>query len=382
MKGFKTVETKQEFKDFVRVPNVLHANDTQFIAQLGFEREEHLSEENPYFQHANHQYFIAYDNSQPIGRISAQIDRLTQKERSPTIGHFGLIEADNTQTLKCLLSIAENWLKDQGAEIAQGPYSLSINDEAGLLVKGFDTAPYMMMNHAPKWYSQTLEEAGYKKAKDLIAYHMKLDTDIPGSFAYMARQAENDPAISERAINMKNFDAELTTILEIFNDAWANNWGFVPMTNEEVAYTAQNMKLLIKPSMVHIAFIDDKPVAMIVALPNLNEALTGLKGKLMPFGWAKLLWRLKLRGLKTARVLLIGVRKEYQSTPIAGALSALLMRNIYNAARSENMTELEMSWILEDNEPMKRLIQAIGGDPYKHYRIYEKTLTLNSESAL
>ncbi len=374
MKGFKTVETKQEFKDFVNVPNILHADDPQFIAQLGFEREEHLSEKNPYFQHAQHQYFIAYDHGIPVGRISAQIDELAQKNGKPKIGHFGLVEADEPKTLHSLLSIAENWLKEQGAEIAQGPFSLSINDETGLLCKGFGTPPYMMMNHAPSWYNEALIDAGYGKATDTIAYHVRLGEDTPGAISYMASQAEKENRISERTINMKNFDEELGTILKIFNNAWAENWGFIPMTDAEMIYTATNMKMLIKPKLARIAFLDDEPIAMIVALPNLNEALTGLNGKLLPFGWAKLLWRLKFRGLKTARVLLMGVRKDHQGTPLASGISALLMRNLKTEAEKMGMTALEMSWILEDNEPMKRLIEAIGGDPYKHYRIYEKHL--------
>lgn len=369
------VQSKRDMRDFVRLPARLHANDPHFVPRLSLEMSEHLSAKNPYFLHAQTCFFLARDEAGRLkGRISAQIDALAQKPGKPVIGHFGLIEADDAATLRTLLNAAELWLSKHGAERAQGPYSLSINDESGLLVSGFDTRPRMMMNHAPQWYAQAIESNGYQKAKDLIAYDLAVSTPLPAAALCMAQAAERDSSIAERSLDMKNFAGDLSTILGIFNEAWADNWGFVPMTDAEMKHTASSMKPLINPKLARIASVNGKPAAMIVCLPDLNEAIEDLRGEILPFGWAKLLWRLKVKGLKSGRVLLMGVAKEYQGTPMGGALSALLMTRLQTAAHGAGMERLELSWILEDNAAMNRILLAFGATPYKHYRIFERDL--------
>lgn len=370
------VTDKRSMQDFLDTPAQLYANDPHFIRQLDFERKEHLSPKNPFFAHTKHQLFIAKDpqTNQAIGRISAQIDTLAQKDGAPIHGHIGFLEANNEETLSNLSKQAENYLSENGVKIISGPYSLSINDEAGLLIEGFDTPPRILMNHAQPWYGSALEKHGYSKAKDLLAYNLNVMDDLPTRAERLAEQAETIEGLTERPINMKNFEEDLKLIVKIFNDAWSENWGFIPMTDDEVRYMAENMKLIIKPDMARIIEINGTPAAMIVALPDMNEALSGLNGKLLPFGWAKLLWRLKIKGLRSARVLLMGTGKEWRNDLRGAALAALLVSRLHKALKSHKYTDLEMSWILEDNTAMCKLIEMVGGKVYKRYRIYSKEL--------
>lgn len=368
-------ETGQDLKDFIAVPRLVQATDPYFIPRLDAEMSTHLGAKNPYFRHAKHSFFTAYnDNGVPCGRISAQIDELAQRKSEPVQGHFGLIEADGAETLLKLLERAQAWLKQEGADYIAGPFSLSINDECGLLVEGFDKAPFMMMNHAPRWYGETIEACGFSPAKDLLAYHVDISAPFPEGASRMAEQALKAGNIVERGLDMKRFDDDLGTIMNIFNDAWSDNWGFVPMTPEEIAYSAENMKMIIRPELARIAYLDGQAAAMIVALPNMNEAVRDLNGALFPFGWMRLFYRLKIRGLQSARVLLMGVKKQYEGGMLSAALSALLVSRLREAALKEGIREIEMSWVLEDNRPTDRLIRMIGGVPYKRYRIYEKEL--------
>lgn len=371
----KPAENKKALRDFVTLPTRLYTDDPLYRPQLTIERLEHLGPKNPYFKHAACRFFIAYENGAAVGRISAQIDDLAQIKGQPKRGHFGFIDAANEETLNALLTKAEEWLTTEGAKKITGPYSLSINDEAGLLVEGYDTPPRMMMNYAPRWLGPALEKAGYKKAKDLIAFHMRTDAAIPAAARRIAEKAREHPGVHLRTLDKTHLKRDLGIILEIFNEAWAGNWGFVPMTADEITHTANNMKPLINSGLVHIAEIDGHPAAMIVALPDLNEALRGLGGRLLPLGWAKLLWRLKVKGVNGARILLMGVRPKHQNGFLGSALAVTLMNKLHKALRAEGYKDAELSWILEDNAPMIRLVENAGATPYKRYRIYEKTLT-------
>lgn len=373
--NIRTVFTKQDLRDFVEVPNRLYADDPHYRVQLMMERLEHLDvKKNPYFKHATHQFFIAYQNDEPVGRISAQIDDLAQKDKTPRLGHFGFVDARDASILQALLDKAEDWLRQQKVKTITGPYSLSINDEAGLLVEGFDSAPYMMMNYAPHWVGDALEAHGYRQAKDLLAFHMRTNQDIPAAGRRIANKAAEHPEVSLRTLDKKHMKRDLDIVLKIFNEAWAENWGFVQMTADEIAYTARSMKPLIQPDLVWIAEIENEPTAMIVALPNLNEALDGLGGRLFPFGWLKLLWRLKVKKMKTARILLMGVRKDQHNGFLGGALAVTVMERLHASLYANGYKDTELSWVLDDNAPMIRLIKGSGARFSKRYRIYQKDL--------
>ena len=351
--------------------------DPNWVPPLLLERREHLDpNKNPFFEHAEARFWLAQRAGRDIGRISAQIDRAHLERHGDGAGHFGFLDAvDDREVFAGLLGAAEDWLRAAGMERLRGPFSLSINDESGLLVEGFDSPPSMMMGHAKPYYRAHLEALGYGKAKDLICYDYQIEQQMPETVARFVERAKADPALRLRPFDMARYDGDLRDIIDIFNDAWSDNWGFVPMTEAEIRHFGKSLKPLVRPGFIAIAELRGEPVAMAVSLPNLNEAIADLNGRLLPFGWAKLLWRLKLSTTKSARVALMGVRKRYQSSPFGAALAFAVIDAIraYHAAHGAKRAEL--SWILEDNGAMRRMIEMLGGRPYKTYRIYERALT-------
>ncbi|MFQ5971611.1 MAG: hypothetical protein ACE5Q3_04715, partial [Alphaproteobacteria bacterium] len=311
-----------------------------------------------------------------VGRISAQVNHAHLDLHHDSTGHFGFLEAeDDPEIFAALLGKAEHWLSTKGMDRVTGPFSLSINDESGLLVEGFETPPYLMMGHARTYYGQRLQEFGYGKAKDLIAYLYDMQSEVPASVSTFLARAWAECEMRVRPLDMSRFGEELVVIVNIFNDAWAQNWGYVPLSDAEVGYMAKNLKPLIRSELGAIAEVDGEPVAMAVSLPNVNEAIADLGGRLLPFGWFKLLWRLKVRGTTSARMPLMGVRQRYHGTPLGAALAVAVIEPLrrFHAARGVRWAEL--SWILEDNQPTRRLVEMMGGRAYKTYRIYTKELS-------
>lgn len=362
---------------FIAVPKRLYRGHRGFVPPLALERKDALSaKKNPYFQHAEAQYFLAYRGSEPIGRISAQIDRLYLERYRNATGHFGLIDApDDAAIYRALTGAAEAWLRERGMHRALGPLSLSTNEEAGMLVDGFDAPPMMLLSYHPPYAGRRLEEQGYAKVKDLIAYDYDVEKAAPITDAKILARAGIDASrIGIRRLDMKRYNEELAVVLDIFNDAWSDNWGYVPMTAAEIEHTAKSMKPLIEPELFWIAEIDGEPASMIVCLPNLNEALAGLEGSLLPFGWAKLLWRLKVAKLKSSRVVLFGLRKKHQRSTIGSAVILRILDALRLGGRKIGMPRAELSWILEDNLPMRKIIEKVGGKAYKTYRVYEKAI--------
>ncbi|EIT69408.1 MULTISPECIES: hypothetical protein [Hydrocarboniphaga] len=364
------VNSPAEFKRFIRLPAQLHKHDPLYVAPLEMERAESLSPKtNPYFEHAEVQFWLAVQGGRDVGRISAQVDKLA----APGTGHFGLIDAiDDAEVFSALFETAENWLKARGCTVAIGPFNLSINEETGLLVQGFDTPPAVMMSHDFPYVGTRVEGAGYVKAKDLIAYNYDVTAPLP---AVAQRMVDRKPAnIKVRTLDAKRYLEDIQTVTHIFNDAWADNWGFVPYTPAEIDHLARALKPLIDPKLAPIAEIDGRPVAFGILLPNLNEAIREFNGKLLPFNWAKLLWRLKVSGVKSGRLPLMGVRRDIGS-PYAAALAPfLVIEAIRSRTAALGYKTAELSWILENNLPMRRMIEAVGGKPYKTYRVYQKSL--------
>lgn len=372
----KTVSSRKELKEFISVPNILYADDKHYRSPLVIERLKHLDpNKNPYFQHAEHCYFIAYRAGKAVGRISAQIDQHAQISGEPKLGHFGLLAAQDGDVLAMLFHHVETWHAQRGVTQITGPYSLSINDEAGLLVEGFDTPPYMMMNYALPWMNNKLESVGLTKAKDLIAFHMDIEKELPALAQRLEEKIKVQSEIVLRNLNKADIDNDLKIILDIFNQAWAQNWGFVKMNEQEIQYNAKNLKQLINPNLVHIAEINNTPAAMIVALPDLNDNIKNLGGRLLPFGWCKLLWNLNVKGTDRARILLMGIKPEYLNKFLSSHIALKLMEAIHKSLKQEHYKQAEFSWILEDNISMIKLIEMSGAQPYKRYRIYQKQLT-------
>ena len=370
------VQTKQQWRDFHHLPFKIYEGDPQWVAPLLLERKFHFQpKHNPYFQHARAAFFLAYRGATPVGRITAQIDQLHLERYNDATGHFGFIEAvDDAEVFSALLSAAENWLRQNGMKRAIGPVSFSLWDQPGLLVDGFDTPPYVMMNHHRPYYAGHIAANGYQKAEDLIAYRYGPQASLKSWDRLMAR-AMRGGEITLRNIHMdKRFKDEVAMLLDIINDAWSDNWGYVRMTQAEIDELAGVLKLLLRPGDVAIAEYQGKPAAFTAIFPNLNEAIRDMNGRLFPFNWIKLLWRMKVKRPKTARMPMMGVRKSLQATPVGAALALSVIRSVREFNFSNGVEDSELSWILERNDRVRHVIEMVGGVPYKTYRVYEKPI--------
>lgn len=359
---------------FIRLPSRLHADDPNWITPLDMEREEAFStKKNPLFQTTEVQFWLAQRDGRDVGRISAQI------KRDPAVrgdsGQFGLIAAeDDPAVFAVLFETAEAWLRARGVRNILGPFNLSINEETGLLVDGFDTPPMLLMGHDKPYIGGRLEALGYSKAKDVYAYLHDITQPLPRAVQTLL-QRPLPPGYVLRPMSFKRYEQDIQSITEIFNDAWSENWQFEALTPADTAHMAKAMKPILNERLVWFVDVDGEPAGFGVGLPNINAALTGLNGKLLPFGWAKLLWRLKVRGVTSARVPLMGIKRKY----LNGLGGALLPFVIIDALRREGLKlgyrEVELSWILEDNLPMNRININLGAKAYKTYRLYGKTLS-------
>ena len=368
------VEGKGALNDFIRLPWSLYSDDPMWVPPLLLERRMHLSPKNPYFEHAKFCSWITYRKGKPVGRISAQIDRLHIDRYQDATGFFGMLESeDNSLTFRALLGTAENWLRNQGMQRISGPFNLSINQELGLLVDGFDTPPSLMMGHARPYYADRIEKDGYQKEKDLLAYI--INTNIKMTATAKRITARMKGRIHIRRLQKSNFVNELKIIRNIFNDAWSQNWGFTPWTEAEFEHLGKDLKMLADEELVKIAEVDGKPAAFIVLLPNINEIIQDLNGRLLPFGWLKMLWRLKVKYPNSARIPLMGVRSQYHDSLMGAALAFGVIADLQQPALKRGIKEVELSWILEDNMGMRNIIESTNGRVYKTYRIYSKQLT-------
>jgi len=369
------VKSKRDFKKFIKFPYHLYKQDPHWIPPLYLERTEALHpKKNPYYQHALVQLFLAKRNGKTVGRISAQIDFEYEKLYQKRLGQFGFFECENdTTTSHALFQAAEIFFKENGANEFQGPFNFSINEEVGLLVEGFQEALMLMMPYNPPYYSSLIENEAYKKVKDLYAWKYEIG-QISEDASLIANQIRNHPGLSIRNINMKDLNNELRKIIEIFNSAWSENWGFVPFTEAEINKMAQDMKMFADPRGIILIELEGLPIAMSVMLPNLYDMIHDLKGKLFPFGFLKLLWRIKKRKYKSGRLLLLGVKKEFRNTAL-GALSFLLYTETHQRCKQGGVQWGELSWTLEDNKAVNLGIEFMGGKRYKTYRLYEKKIT-------
>ena len=361
---------------FVRVPMRLSANDPNWISPLIMERMEALTPKtNPFFEHAEVQLFIARKDGRDAGRISAQIDRLAPTDPKDPAGYFGMIAAeDDPELFAALFKAAEDWLRQKGCKRALGPFNLSINEEMGLLVDGFDTPPMVMMPHDQRYVAGRVEALGYAKTKDVYAYVVGMERDLPPRIRSRLQRTDAK-GISLRQLNFKNYEREVHAMTDIMNEAWAHNWGSTPITEAETRQLAKSMRPVINEKLVWFADIDGEAAGFGVCLPNVNEAIRDINGALLPFGWAKLLWRLKVSGVKTGRVPLMGVKRKFSHEFRGQILPFLIIDAMAKEARKAGIKEVEMSWILEDNRPMRAIIESVDAKRYKTYRIYQKALS-------
>jgi len=372
----KPVSDHRSLDDFIEVPWSIYAKDPYWVPPLRFARREALAQKQPFSEHAEWQAFVAYRGGRPIGRITAQIDQLHLQRYQDRTGFFGFIEApDEAEVFQALFATAENWLRARGIERVRGPFSLNINQESGLLVDGFESRPYLLMGHAPRYYAKQLEALGYAGVKDLLAYEVDVPFKSPATLEAMLKRYQ--ATIRIRPLNPKDLNHDLEILRDLFNDAWSENWSFVPFTEHEFQHIGKEMLTLVPHDFISIAEIDGRPVAFLTVMPNLNEAIADLNGRLLPFGWAKLLWRLKVRFPKSVRVSLMGVRREYHHTRLGPTLAYAMIKAGLGPTNRRGIRRAEMSWILEDNVGMCGIIESLGGFISKRYRMYDKTLSVS-----
>ena len=367
------VENRKTLNNFIRVLWPLYKDDPAWVPPLMLERRMQLAPSNPYFEHADYSSWVAYRDRTPVGRIRAQIDHLHLDRYQDATGFFGMLEAENdSETFQMLMDTAETWLRKKGMRRVMGPFNLSINQELGMLVDGFDTPPMVMMGHGRPYYAPRIEENGYRKEKDLLAYI--IDSDFKPPPAMRAIMARGKKRVQTRSLRKSDFKEELKLIRDIFNDAWSQNWGFIPFTDPEFQHLGKDLKMLVDENLMSIAAVDGEPAAFMVLLPNINEVIRDLNGRLLPFGWLKLLWRLKVKYPETARVPLMGVRCRYHDSLLGAALAFSMFASLKSSAIKRGIKQVELSWVLEDNKGMRNILETVNGRVYKTYRIYSKEL--------
>ena len=377
----RPVTTMADRKAFVELPYHLYANDPNWVPPLRSEVYGLITPgKNPWFEHGEAQLFLAETNGRITGRISAHIDQLAlaqpvEQGMGPGTGFWGFAEAEDAETGAALLNAAEDWLRAKGMTKAMGPFSFSYWDEVGLLVEGFDHPPTVMMGFNAAGYQGWVEGAGYAGVQDLFTYALVIDKGFPELTNRIVASGERNARIRIRRVDKSKFDQEAALIIAILNDAWSDNWGFVPFTPAEIAYAGKKLKPLVFEDLIRVAEVDGEPVAFMMTLPDMNEQLVKYGGNLLPFNWAKLLWWLRKPKARTMRVPLMGVLKKLQSSRVASQLAFMLIEFIrreavvkYGASRGD------FGWVLSSNGPMRSVGEAVGGVVNKVYRIYEKRL--------
>jgi hypothetical protein len=367
--------------DFLDIVDHIYWDDPAYVRPLDMELRDRLNpKKNPFFQHGEGTIFCAYRGGRCVGRVTAQLDRDHLARYRDATGFFGLLDTvDDADVSRALLARAESWLRGKGMTRVRGPLSLSINEELGCLVEGFDTPPYIMMPHHRRYQGGLIEQAGYQKAKDFFAWSYRVG-DLNARVKRAREEVRSLPEVSFRRASLKNLDADVELLVEIYNDAWQDNWGFVPFTRREVEKMASDFRPLLVPEITCIVSIDGEPAAMALAIPNINELAYDFKGKLVP-NLPKLLWRLKVKGPRSARLILLGIRRKWRGVRKYAALSAFMYAEMNDGGRKLGIREGELGWTLEDNGRVNAGIQLMGAKLYKKYRVYEKSLTNGAPSA-
>lgn len=365
------VSNKQQLDEFIRFPWKVYQGNAHWVPPLLTDMQFQLSDKNPFFLHAEAAFFLARDKGKVAGRIAAIVDRNHINVHKEQCGFFGYFEClPEPAAARGLIDAAASWLKQRELVTMRGPMNPSTNDECGFLLRGHDARPMIMMPYTPPYYLDQMEQCGMAKAKDLYAFITVIKEVSAGD--RLERLAsllkKKVPGLVVRPANMKQFGRELNAVKEIYNSAWSHNWGFVPMTDKEIDSMAGRLKPLIQPELLIMAEVDGRPAGFFMAVPDYNQVLARINGRLGPIGLMKFLWY--RRRISDIRVLTLGVKEEYRRKGIEG----LLYLQAFKAALGKGYERAEMSWVLEDNELMKKGCELMGGSVYKKYRIYEKRI--------
>ena len=384
--SIRPVVTKADRKAFVDLPFRLYKDNPNWVPPLKDEAMGLITPgKNPFFEHAVAQLFLAERDGRVLGRISASIDHMwtpmpADKGGGADSGNWGYLDAEDKAVADLLIGAAEDWLRSKGVKRSIGPISMSIWEEPGLLIKGHDHPPTVMMGYDDARYEAWVESWGYEKVKDLHTWDLDITKPFPPLVQRIVAASEKNPRINVRKVNKKKFNEEAAIILSILNDAWSDNWGYVPFTESEIAFAGKKMKPIIFNDLVMVAEYDGEPVAFMMSWPDLNELQADLNGELFPFGFIKLLWRLNggFSGkpkTRTIRVPLMGVVKKLQSSRMASQLAFQMIEYIRREAVAHyGGTRGELGWVLEDNQGMNSIAETIDSKINKTYRIYEKAI--------
>jgi GNAT superfamily N-acetyltransferase len=355
---------------FIRFPLRLYADDGCFVPHLLSERRRFFSRRNPLFAFTEPCYFLARDaGGAVVGRVSAHVNRRHNKFWGERAGFFGFFECvEDLDVARALMTHAEQWLAGQGMGVIRGPFNFSTNEECGFLAEGFDTPPAVMMPYTKRYYLDFMAELGYAKARDLLAFYYECREGIPPFLTRVGKRAEERHGVVVRPLNMRRFAEDVRKAFDVYNRAWERNWGFVPMTEEQFAFAAHELKGIVVPELALIAEMDGEPVGFALALPDYNPLLKKMGGRLLPFGIVRFL--LGRRSLDMVRVLTLGVVEEHRRRGI----DALLVYYLFANGLPKGYWRGEFSWVLEGNVLLERLMERMGATAYKTYRIFEKPL--------
>lgn len=364
---------KAGINDFIKVPFTLYRHDKFWVPQLISESRKFFSRDiNPFFLHSEAKFFVAYKDNKPVGRIAGIINNRHNQTHDEKIGFFGFFECPNdTDLAKELFDTAAAYLKASNLTAMRGPANYSSNDDWGFLADNFNSSPVFQMPYNPPYYLELAEKCGFVKCKDLLAYWIDNTIPLPEKAIKIAETIRKRENILIRKVDLKNLERELEYVRQIYNAAWSKNWGFVPLTEEELMHTADDLRKILNPNIVFLAFVHDEPAGMSLSMPDYNIVFKKMKGHMFPFGVFKFLWHTKVaHTINGARIMAMGIVPKFQKF----GLDAIFYLDTYRNGIANGYYWGEMSWILEDNQMMNRAAQMMGTKPYKRYRLYEKPL--------
>jgi hypothetical protein len=370
----RKVKTGKDLNSFIKLPFTLYKDDPHWVAPLIFEQKKYFNPaKNPYYEHSEVQLFLAYKGRSVVGRISAHTNTQHNKFHEDKIGFFGFFECiDDQETADALLNTARNWLQDKGLDTMRGPMNFSTNHECGLLVDGFDSSPFIMMTHNPAYYLKLLENWGMTKSMDLLAYLLP-NRPTPEKLLRLTDRLQKRGNFTVRPLSTRKKDLrkDLETVFTVYSKAWEKNWGFVPVTKKEFQHEIDQVIDVVRPEFFYLAYVEGEPAGFYVALPDYNQVLKRVKGRLLPFGFIKaLLYRNKITGI---RIITMGVVKEFQKRGIDTVFYTKTFETANNHKKLK-IKNAELSWVLENNEMMNKIALHLGGNVHKRYRILDKKI--------
>jgi len=372
--SIRPVRTRRDLKRFVKVPFHLHRDSPNWVAPLVSERMGFLNrEKNPYFEHADAEYLLAERDGEPVGRITAQVDRRWDEFQGGSDAMFGFFEtANDPEAASALLGAATEWARARGRSRILGPMDFTTNDEVGILIEGHERRPLILEPWHPPYYMELIEARGFEKAIDLLIWdlqfgQLKEGTRFDPAIHAAAEKALDSEDIVIRSMRKRDMANEVRRFMDVYNDAWGDNWGFVPVTDAEAEFQAKNLKQVLDEEWAFIAEKDGEAIGAGLTLPDINQVLAKMNGRLLPFGWLRFL--LGKGKIDQCRVFALGVKRAYRHT---GVGAGLYLKNLAAGAAPTPIDGGDMGWVLETNEPMNRALEGMGGTVVKRYRVYEK----------